>query len=330
MAIPELTGQDVAAGVGELLPEAAPIRPLRPLRQGRSHASWVLESSRGRLVGKVFLGRLGAGGLARLAEHRRVCEQGIPVPAVLAFTASCAAVAGRPLTVFKYLPGRDAEEALPSLESETVLEVMRDTGAALARLHQVPVEGFGDPLAGREATSASWNDVVVGRAEALLSAYRSVDGVPAALIKAGLELLCELAEKVSPVVWPAVTHLDVYLPNILLDEQGSFRALLDLEHVRWGDPVMDFVKPAMWMFADQPEWAEAFIDGYRASNRWPAAWSERLAVATGLELLTGVEYWVRVADHAMRENYLRRLRAWVQSDGVDHVWSAISRTTRLA
>ncbi|MGH3623494.1 MAG: phosphotransferase [Sciscionella sp.] len=134
-------------------------------------------------------------------------------------------------------------------------------------------------------------------------------------------------EEVSPVARPAVAHLDVYMPNILLDDEGGFRVLLDLEHLRWVDPVMDFVKPAMWMFPDQQSWAEAFADGYQAAGPWPACWSERLAVATGMELLTGVEYWTRVADHAMREDYLRRLRVWVRSDGADHVWSAISPAT---
>ena len=327
MTISEPTAEDVAAGVAELVPEVAPVEVVGPLRRGRSHASWVLESSRGWLVGKVLLGAPGAAGLERLAEHRRVWQHGIAVPPVLAFTESCASVADRPLTVFEYVPGVDAEEALPTLEPAAVLEVMRATGAALASLHQVPVEGFGDAASGLGTVSATWNTVVRSRVDALRDAYRFVDDIPTALVKAGLDLLGGLAEEVSPIARPAVAHLDVYLPNILLDEEGGFRVLLDLEHVRWVDPVMDFVKPAMWMFPDQQSWAEAFADGYRAAGPWPACWSERMAVATGLELLTGIEYWTRVADHAMREDYLRRLRAWVRSDGADHVWSAISSAT---
>ncbi|WP_222844664.1 phosphotransferase family protein [Saccharomonospora sp. CUA-673] len=327
MTTSKITAEDVAAGVAELVPDAAPAEVVRPLRQGRSHASWVLESSRGWLVGKVFLGPAGTAGLDRLAEHRRVWQHGVAVPPVLAFTESCASVADRPLTVFEYVPGVDAEKALPALEPAAVLEVMRATGTALASLHQVPVEGFGDAASGLGTVSANWDTVVTNRVEALRDAYRLVDDIPAALVKTGLDLLISLAEAVSPVARPAVAHLDVYLPNVLLDDEGHFRVLLDLEHVRWVDPVMDFIKPAMWMFPDQQSWAEAFADGYRAAGPWPACWSERMAVATGLELLTGVEYWTQVADHAMREDYLRRLRAWVRSDGADHVWSAISSAT---
>ncbi len=327
MTISELTAEDAAAGAAELVPEMAPVRVVRPLRRGRSHASWVLKSGRGWLVAKVLLVPPQAAGLEWLAEQRRVWQHGIPVPPVLAFTESCMSVAERPLTVFEYLPGMDAEEALPTLDAATALEAMRATGAALARLHQVPVEGFSDAASGLGMVSATWNTVVTSRISTLRDAYLSVDDIPAKLIKAGLDLLGGLAEEVSSVARPAVAHLDVYLPNILLDDEGGFRVLLDFEHVRWVDPVMDFVKPAMWMFPNQPDWAEAFADGYRAAGLWPACWSERLAVATGLELLTGVEYWTRVADHAMREDYLRRLRAWVRSDGADHVWSAISSAT---
>ena len=325
--ISELTVENVAAGVVELVPEAAPVHVVRPLRDGRSHASWVVTSACGWLVAKVLLGPPGAAGLERLAEHRRVWQHGVAVPPVLGFTEFCRSVAGRPLTVFEYLPGVDAEEAVPSLETTTAVEAMRATGAEVARLHQVPVEGFGDATSGLGTLSPTWDAVVTRRVDMLREAYRFVDDVPAELVKAGLELLDGLAVEVSAVARPALAHLDVYLPNILLDEAGRFRALLDLEHLRRVDPAMDFVKPAMWMFPTQRSWAEAFAEGNRSVGAWPVCWSERLSVATGLELLTGIEYWTRVADHGMREDYLWRLRAWVRSDGADHVWSAIDSAT---
>ena len=58
VATGELTVKQIVAGVELLLPEAAPVRPLSALRQGRSHVSWVLSSSLGRLVGKASLGEV--------------------------------------------------------------------------------------------------------------------------------------------------------------------------------------------------------------------------------------------------------------------------------
>ena len=214
----------------------------------------------------------------RLAEHRRVWEHGVPVPRLLAFTASSDLAGGRMLIVFEYLPGRDAEDASHFVSPSTMVNAMRATGSAVARLHQVPVEAFGDPVTGLGAGPATWSEVVAGRIEMLRRVYGHVEGVPAAVVPAGLALLGTLADSVSPVVRAAVAHLDVYLPNVLLDDEGRFCALLDLEHVRRVDPVMDFVKPAMWMVAGRPGWADAFADGYRAAGAWPDRWAERLAV----------------------------------------------------
>lgn len=321
----ELTAAMVALGVERILPDAVPVRPVTALRRGRGHASWTLDSGLGRLVAKVALTGHDQVALDRLAEHRRVSEHGVPVPPLLAFDPDSHAVGGRLLIVYGYLPGRDADEASRSLPGTVMTEAMRAAGGAVAGLHQVPVGAFGDPVTGLGAGPGTWSAVIAGRVESLRRFYRESAAVPDVAVPAGLVLLGGLADDVSPVVRPAVSHLDLYLPNILLDDGGWFRALLDLEHVRRVDPVMDFVKPAMWMLAGRPAWAEAFEDGYREVAGWPERWQERLAVATGLELLTGVGYWAQAGDHQMRDDYLRRLRDWVRSDGSGHVWpSAVS------
>lgn len=315
--------------VEQLLPDAVPVRPVASLRKGRSHASWVLDSGLGPLVGKVRLSGGSEVVLSRLTEHRRVWEHGVPVPTLLGFTPASDAVGDRLLIVSEYLPGQDAEDTSRSLPATVLEEAMYSLGAALARLHRVPAAAFGDSRTGLGFGAERWDAAVAARIEVLARAYGdqdgALDGPVSGLVASGLALLGQLAGEVSPVVRPAVAHLDLYLPNILLDTVGSFRALLDLEHLRWVDPVMDFVKPAMWMFEDRPRWAESFVSGYRTLGEWPQRWSERLAVATGLELLTGVDYWMRVRDQPMCDDYVRRLRAWVRSDGADHVWPVAVR-----
>lgn len=324
--ITELSPKRVAVAVEHLLPEAAPVRPLRTLRQGRSHGSWVLDSAVGRIVGKVQMADHAKVVLDRLAEHQRVAEHGVPVPKLLGFTSASAPVGGRLLIVFEYLPGSDAEDASRLLPPEVMVGVLRSTGAALACLHRVPVDAFGDAVAGVRPDFRTWGEVVMARAELLRRAYADRDGdlgSDASVVSGGLDLLVQLGDAVSGEARPAVAHLDLYLPNILVDADGRFRAILDLEHLRWVDPAADFVKPAMWMFEGRPEWRDAFLDGYDTSGL--RCWSERLSVATGLELLTGVDYWSRVNDQAMRDDYLRRLRAWVRSDGAEHVLSSAVR-----
>lgn len=316
----EISPNDVARAVEALLPAAAPVRPLWPLRKGRSHLSWVLTSAQRRLVSKVATRPPNPAVVSRLEEHQRLAVFGVAVPALLAFTPASEQVGGRMVTVAQYLPGSDAEEAFPALPEQKVLSALYEWGRALARLHQVPVPSFGQIDTGLGDGPAMWADYVSGRVERLKRAYRESDADTGALAAAGLKLLWSLADDVSPVVSPAVAHLDLYLPNILLDEAGEFSTLLDCEHLRWVDPAMDFVKPGMWVFDDHPEWSEPFLSGYDAEVGDRVQWAERVSVTTGLELLTGVEYWTRVSAEDMRQDYLRRLQAWVRSDGVDSAW----------
>lgn len=322
--VTDLTADRVAVAVERLLPEVAPVRPLETLRAGRSHSSWVLDSALGRVVGKVKTTYRAQLALERLAEHQRVARRGIPVPRLLGFTPSSETLDGRLLIVAEYLNGQDAEEASHSLSTGSMASALHSAGAALADLHRVPVPTFGDPVTGVRTGPGSWGEVISGRVELLRRAYgeEGMDDATASVVSAGFELLVRLGSEVSHAVRPAVAHLDVYLPNILVDG-GRFRALLDLEHLRWVDPAMDFVKPAMWMFEGRPEWTDAFVDGYGLADASPPYWLERLSVATGMELLTGVDYWMRVNDRGMREDYLRRLRSWVRSDGVKHVWPPV-------
>lgn len=206
----------VAAAVERLLPDAVPVRPRAALRKGRSHASWVFDSSRGALVGKVGLTGHTDVVLRRLAEHRRVWEHGVPVPRLLDFAASSDLVNGRLLIVSEYLPGHDADDAARSLRSASMDRVMVETGAALARLHQVPVTAFGDAVTGLGVGSDSWSVTVASRIELLARAYRdregARDGGDTDLVSAGLLLLGKLADAVSPVVRPAVAHLALLRP----------------------------------------------------------------------------------------------------------------------
>ncbi|WP_280335659.1 hypothetical protein [Nocardia wallacei] len=117
----QLTGGDAAAGVERLIAGTAPVRPVRGLRRGRIHVSWLMSSQRGLLVVKVLVG-VGSALALRWREHERLCRAGAPVAPLLGFDVSCAAVGGLPLVVLGYLPGTDAAEALPGLDARTRAE----------------------------------------------------------------------------------------------------------------------------------------------------------------------------------------------------------------
>ncbi|MGJ7905512.1 phosphotransferase family protein [Actinopolyspora sp. H202] len=311
MSVEDVSAEEVAAAVEQLLPEDAPVQPVAAFHKGHRHLSWVLSSGNARFIGKVARYPVDAETMQQLTEQQRLHACGAAVPRLRAFDTS-RKLGGRLVVVVDYLPGWDAEEALPNLTNDRALEAIEDAGRAVAQLHQIPANAFGVP--GTTTGVSNWGDYVSAQTEILERAYQHTGGVDE-LIRAGLDLVRRLSEDVSPAVWPCVAHLDVYLPNLLLDELGRFRALLDLEHVRWVDPAMDFVKPRMWIFDELPHLAEPFLAGYGSVAGRPPRWEQRLSVATGLELLTGVEYWTRARAAGMRADYLQRLKNWVREVG---------------
>ncbi|MEU6190239.1 aminoglycoside phosphotransferase family protein [Nocardia sp. NPDC047038] len=319
MEVEGLDGDVVAAAVVDMVPDAAPVAVDEVIPKGHRHFAWRMRSNVGPVVARV---RRGDGydevALSRLREHQRLALEGLPVPRAHGFGVS-QRLGGRSLVVTEYLDGVDAEDFAATAAGPVMVDAMRSTGKALARLHTVSVSGFGDPQPAPNPAATDLAGAARRHLERLAELYAELPENP--LRQAGERLLLLLADDLRDVVCPTVTHQDVYLPNILLDRHGRFRALLDLEHLRWADPVSDFVKPAMWMFDDHPEWAVSFADGYRTVAGTPTRWEERISLATGWELLTGVGYWTSVGDDVTLQDYLARLRRWVASDGISHVWS---------
>ncbi len=320
MVTSQPTAAAIAAGVVRAFPGLGRVGAVRELRRGRNNVSWVMNSStRGLIVCKVLVG-VGTAVVERLHAHQRLCEAGVPVPALVGFEPVSEVLGGRLLVVSEYLPGRDAADALPGMSAADVGALMRGTGSAVASLHGVRgPQRFGDGETGILPGPSTWPEVVEQRL-ALLNATTTSDP---GLTRRAAAIARDLAAGLDFVV-PATAHLDLFLPNLLVDDDRRFLRLLDLEHVRVVDPVADMVKPGMWMFGDHPEWADDFVAGYcAAAGSWPAAWEARIAVASGLELLSGCGYWQLVGDRDMFCDYESRLQAWADTGGAAHAWAEI-------
>jgi aminoglycoside phosphotransferase (APT) family kinase protein len=117
----------------------------------------------------------------------------------------------------------------------------------------------------------------------------------------------------APVVSPTLVHRDLCLKNVLIDEHGKFTALLDFEHARLSDPLMDFAKLKLWLFDREAGAQDAFFSGYRSVLQ--AGWPEeglRTELAVALELLGQVPYYKRNGASEKLDEATSLLRAWLE------------------
>jgi Ser/Thr protein kinase RdoA (MazF antagonist) len=101
------------------------------------------------------------------------------------------------------------------------------------------------------------------------------------------------AERVAGVIVPTLTHRDLFLRNTLARE-GRFAAILDFEHARFTDPVMEFVKLDALLFKPHQGSEEPFMRGYRSVRPEPfPREEERRSLCWGLEFLGAMPFYAR-------------------------------------
>jgi aminoglycoside phosphotransferase (APT) family kinase protein len=169
------------------------------------------------------------------------------------------------------------------------------------------------PAARRElhrAPGPALAEVAASRAAALARQHAVARLLPAPIVVAVVQALEGEAAALVDIVQPGLTHLDLYLPNVLT-RRGRLAALLDFEHARWWDPAADFVKLAMWVFEQHPGARTPFWAGYAAAGGRLPAGAARVRVCAGLEWLSGLLYWHQAGDLGMYADYHQRLHAWL-------------------
>jgi len=162
-------------------------------------------------------------------------------------------------------------EGTPLDESASPLEAARDLGALLARMHTLPVEGWGlledrrGPLRGTASDAASglvsrWANLWPYDGSTLL-AHPIVRLRPTLL-----EPLSRLREQLTRYVEidaRAVCHSDLHADNILCDAEGRLTGTIDFGDAFVGYPAWDLAN-----FAFHNGWpaTEALIEGYESKT----------------------------------------------------------------
>ncbi|WP_250007438.1 aminoglycoside phosphotransferase family protein [Actinoplanes sp. M2I2] len=231
----------VRDGLGALVSEAT------ELTGGGFAAVWRASLSDGRDV----VVKVGPPPSARLLEYERglipaeaeyftLVRGKAPVPVVLAH--------GESWIISSLLPGR------PLTEGDSPL-ARRHLGAAVARVHTISGPRFG--YTGDRPSAADWP----GAFAAMIASLRA----DAAAWEVPLPPLDGLVERhravLATVTRPALLHFDLWDGNVLVAPDGSLSGLVDGERYLYGDPLLDFVSPALFRRIDA---AHPFAIGYGA------------------------------------------------------------------
>ncbi|MER5194339.1 phosphotransferase family protein [Streptomyces sp. NPDC002755] len=153
-----------------------------------------------------------------------------------------------------------------SLTPTEQVELRRELGGQVARLHRVSGPGFGYPSGAFGPLAADWRTAFTTIFDAVLADARRygarlprpADEV-AAVARAAYDALDE-------VTVARLVHFDLWPGNILVDRAGAkprIGGLVDGERMFWGDPLADFVSLALLQDIRDDE---AFLAGYRGAG----------------------------------------------------------------
>mgnify|MGYP001304576161 CR=1 FL=1 len=254
----EISPQILAAMVQRYRPVAAGDLAFEPVATGKFNTSFFVRAGGEDLVlriapsrDEVFvfyerdMMRLEPAIHALLRQRTRV-----PVASIVAFDESHELIE-RSFMLMERLPGKPLGEA-PQVD---FAQVLRQVGEFLAEVHGIGNEKFGylgahHPMEGQDSWAAAfalmWRkliDDIVG-----VGYYDQGDS---RLLLGLLEQHLGLFER---PVSARLLHMDIWHQNILVDDLGLVRGLVDWDRALWGDPEIEFAvldycgiaEPAFW------------------------------------------------------------------------------------
>ncbi len=273
-----------------------------------------------RASGRVWFLRLNEGkreadvaGEVALVERLRA--HGMPTPEIVRARDGRAIVpaAGRPATLFPWLPGREAHPD-PNEPSTVAL-----VGNALGRLHRA---GWG-----MTAAELPRNYYSLDELERRLDSFR--DDMRVADIVPALRYVLDRARRRRSSV-SGLIHQDLFPDNVLVDADGGLVAVLDFEQATYGLLVYDVaVALNAWCWTGtrihKPA-VDSVLMAYEAVR--PLDQSERLRLVDEARLAAARFAITRITDVFLPEgvdpelrkrkdfrDYVRRLEWWINQSG---------------
>jgi aminoglycoside phosphotransferase (APT) family kinase protein len=187
---------------------------------------------------------------------------GVPVPCWLVQDDS-RRLLSRQYAIMTWLPGVLVRSLIGSSGAK---DALRQMGAALRQLHDIPMTAYG--YIGSEAISRPWssNSEYMGSAvEAALRRFRDVRG-DADLVRKLKSKIDERSDVFACNVKPVLCHCDFHQGNVLVarDERGQLKltGLIDFADASAADPLLDLAYGLFSCTHEDPKSREPLLAGY--------------------------------------------------------------------
>lgn len=246
--------------------------------------------------GGRYIVRIRRGGEVPFAQEQWAIDQahhvGAPVPKVLQVTERIIDGMPRDVMVMEHLPGQPLSELLPSMSPIEKERVFTQAGAALAKIHKIPVGGFY-----RRHTGGSWDFYDWGAVMDSTWQDRSKEAVllvnKGVLPQEDVALALFLIKKYRfdfPCAQPVLCHGDFHPEHLLVTEDGNLSGVIDFGEFQGGPPIHDIA----YLSIEYPEvdlsWVKA---GYGPALWWDDSFPRRLLLHKIILLLGYLAYYVQ-------------------------------------
>jgi aminoglycoside phosphotransferase (APT) family kinase protein len=295
---------EAVAGVASTLLSEPVLEAPRPTERGYGNENWLLRVPSGAVLFKIASARADVDKLrSAWLAHDLVHRAGVPTGRPLCFVERWDDLDGTPVRLVEFVDGAQPESVLST--PGAVRRFFGSLGEAVARLHGISFPVFTSRVDRSAPGFDRWGDYVTYRWGGVVERAVAARVFTERDLRPLLADVGPLADAVSPVVAPALTHRDLYLDNVLAGPDGQVCALVDWDTAEAWDPVVDLVKLRWQVFDRFPGASEAFRRAYDERAAPFEMLRERLYVADVLELVNTIAN-ARLAGWANFEEQSRR------------------------
>ena len=173
-----------------------------------------------------------------------------------------------------YIEGERWSDIEDQLTPDEDIELWRQCGETVKRMHETAGERFGCPLPGRPFSS--WSEVILDRLASIAESMFAYQ-LEAAAFTAIPNVAGDNASLLDEIDTPRLLHGDLWTFNLIVRRGGArpmIAGVLDVDRACWGDPMADWIMFLLAIRQDRPEWQQrlsAFYDGYGTPGSSEAA-----------------------------------------------------------